>query len=72
MLILLQNKEWNEQWYELDQKVYIVLYISSLSDIQKIPEMKVEWYMETVTDAYQNTISTGFIIKLILLVIKFK
>ncbi|CAG8835400.1 11020_t:CDS:1, partial [Racocetra persica] len=44
-----------------DQKAYVVLYTSSLSNFQKEPEMKVEWYTETIINSHQNTISTGFI-----------
>ncbi|CAG8848766.1 27051_t:CDS:2, partial [Racocetra persica] len=31
-------------------------------NFQKAPEMKIEWYTETIIDAHQNTIFTGFII----------
>ncbi|CAG8626577.1 9323_t:CDS:2 [Gigaspora rosea] len=54
--------EWSGQWYEFDQKAYIMLYISSPLDFQKAPEIKNEWHTEAITDARQNTISTGFII----------
>ncbi|CAG8844657.1 5532_t:CDS:1, partial [Racocetra persica] len=39
---ILQDTEWSGQWYELDQKVYVKLYNSSLSDFQKALEMKIE------------------------------
>ncbi|CAG8790994.1 18754_t:CDS:2 [Gigaspora rosea] len=42
MSMILQDAEWSGRWYELDQKAYVVLYILSLSDIQKMPEMNVE------------------------------
>ncbi|CAG8813802.1 2206_t:CDS:1, partial [Gigaspora rosea] len=41
MSMILQDAEWSGRWYELDQKAYVVLYILSLSDIQKMPEMRV-------------------------------
>ncbi|CAG8846930.1 8701_t:CDS:1, partial [Racocetra persica] len=62
MATILQDTEWSGRWYELDQKAYVMLYVSSPSDFQKAPEMKIEWYVETITDARQNTISTGFIL----------
>ncbi|CAG8777718.1 7679_t:CDS:1, partial [Racocetra persica] len=40
MGMILQDNEWSGQWYEFEQKTYIMLYIASTSDIQKIPEMK--------------------------------
>ncbi|CAG8831772.1 33734_t:CDS:2, partial [Gigaspora margarita] len=62
MAIILQDAEWSGRWYELDQKAYVILHDSSLSDFQKSPEMKIEWYIETITDARQYTVSTGFIL----------
>ncbi|CAG8746763.1 32194_t:CDS:2, partial [Racocetra persica] len=43
-------------------KAYVMLYVVSTFDFQKIPEMKVEWYTETITDTHNNSISTRFII----------
>ncbi|CAG8724983.1 9376_t:CDS:1, partial [Cetraspora pellucida] len=42
MAMILQNNEWSSRWYEFEQKAYVMLYDVSISDIQKIPEMKVE------------------------------
>ncbi|CAG8539314.1 17871_t:CDS:2, partial [Cetraspora pellucida] len=72
---ILQDVKWSGQWYELDQKAYVMLYNLSLSDFQKLPKMKIEWYIETITDAHQNTISQDLFLlnfKLMLLVTKFK
>ncbi|CAG8835336.1 8696_t:CDS:1, partial [Racocetra persica] len=62
MAMILQDNEWSGRWYEFEQKAYVMLYVASTFDFQKMPEMKVEWYTETITDAYNNSISTGFII----------
>ncbi|CAG8523120.1 3983_t:CDS:1, partial [Racocetra persica] len=59
--MILQDTEWSERWYEFDQKAYVVLYTSSLSNFQKELEIKIEWYIETIIDSHQNTISTSFI-----------
>ncbi|CAG8490499.1 9398_t:CDS:2 [Dentiscutata erythropus] len=61
MAMILQDTEWSGQWYKFDQKVYVMLYFLSLSNFQRVPEIKIEWYTETLTDTHQNTISTGFI-----------
>jgi hypothetical protein len=66
--IILQDVEWGGRWYDLEQKAYVVLYISSSQEVgsnndnkNKLPEMLVEWYNETIVDAHQHTVSTGFI-----------
>ncbi|CAG8813456.1 17338_t:CDS:2, partial [Racocetra persica] len=73
--MILQDTEWSGCWYKFDQKAYVVLYTSSLSNFQKEPEIKVEWYTKTIIDSHQNTISTVLLqsnFRLILLVIKFE
>ncbi|CAG8843115.1 33258_t:CDS:1, partial [Racocetra persica] len=38
----IEDTEWSGRWYELDQKAYIKLYDSSLSDFQKAFKIKIE------------------------------